>query len=179
MDRPKRTIKPTIKILENEEVKLIKTEKITATPKVKQSIKKAQKIINDPPRTLNLDIPAMDLSNPKLVSYCGKLDNPFWSKYFCIPADPCTQMMMMVMFDYEINVLPAAFLEGIPALDILPEFFKPVKQAPLYSKLVNGDYETATSKSDKNIANIVKFFRNNFHIISQFKDLDDLTWIKI
>ena len=180
MDRPKRNTKPTIKVLENNEVDLIKKMKIPKdiTPKVKQAVAKAQKIINvDEPRTLHLDIPAMDLSNPKLAADYGRIDHPFWRKYFFIPDDMCTDLMMKSIEMYEINFFPASFMEGIPLLDIKPEYYKPMKQAPLYSKLINGDYEIASSKSDKNIANTVKFFRNNFISFAHLKDEDDLSWI--
>jgi hypothetical protein len=181
MDRPKRTIKPTLKVRENDDAKLLKKTNVPKVvgPKAKKAIDNANIVINDAPRTIYIDIPPMNLGNPKLVADYGRIDHPYWVKNFIVIDDFCTDFTMDIISKFEINFLPASFMEGIPILDIRPEFFKPIKQAPLYSKLVNGDYHTATSKSDKNIANTVKFFRNNFKTLADFKDDDNLSWIVI
>ena len=63
-------------------------------------------------------------------------------------------------------------------LELKSEYVRPIKKIPLYSKLENGEYETAQSKSDKkNIAGSVKFFRNNLASFIQYRTQDDISWI--
>ena len=45
------------------------------------------------------------------------------------------------------------------------------------SKLENGDYEDAKSKSDKNIASTIKYFVNNLPSFKKYKNVDDLSWV--
>jgi hypothetical protein len=54
---------------------------------------------------------------------------------------------------------------------------EPIKHTPLLSKLINGDYQTAQSKSDKNIATSIKFFFNNLPSFTRYKDKDELDWV--
>ena len=44
-------------------------------------------------------------------------------------------------------------------------------------KLINGDYQTAQSKSDYNIVTSIKFFTNNLPSFQQYKDQDELDWL--
>ena len=46
---------------------------------------------------------------------------------------------------------------------------EPIKHTPLLSKLINGDYQTAQSKSDNNIATSIKFFKITCHHFSNIK----------
>ena len=50
-----------------------------------------------------------------------------------------------------------------------------MKKIPLLSKLENGDYETASSKSDKNISATINFFRNNLPSFKKYKTDDDIS----
>ena len=45
------------------------------------------------------------------------------------------------------------------------------------SKLENGDYEDAKSKSDNNIASTIKYFVNNLPSFKKYKNVDDLSWV--
>ena len=54
---------------------------------------------------------------------------------------------------------------------------EPIKHTPLLSKLINGDYQTAQSRSDNNIATSIKFFLNNLPSFQQYKDQDKLDWV--
>ena len=47
---------------------------------------------------------------------------------------------------------------GFANLELKEEFKKPIKKIPLYSKLEKGDYQTASSKSDTNIAYSISSF---------------------
>ncbi len=59
---------------------------------------------------------------------------------------------------------------GVANLELNPDLVKPIKRIPLFSKLSEGEYETAGSKSDKtNIAGSIKFFRNNLASFVQYK----------
>jgi hypothetical protein len=83
------------------------------------------------------------------------------------------------------DILPANFrlIEdqkeafGVANLELKPEFVKPAKRVPLLSKLQNGEYEIASSKSDKNIGATIKFFKNSLPGFQHFKDSDDISWV--
>ena len=62
-------------------------------------------------------------------------------------------------------------------LELKEEFKKPIKKIPLFSKLEKGDYQTASSRSDENIANSIKFFRNNLPSFTKYKNQDDISWV--
>jgi len=59
----------------------------------------------------------------------------------------------------------------------LKDELKPIKEIILYSKLEKGEYQTASSKSDKNIAASIKFFRNNLPSFKKYKKEDDISWV--
>ncbi len=90
---------------------------------------------------------------------------------FYTPNDYVTDKYFEVVEYYE--KLPALIQSGLGNLEVIePE---PIKQTPLLSKLINGDYHTAQSKSDKNIATSIKFFINNLPSFKQYKNQD--AWI--
>ena len=47
----------------------------------------------------------------------------------------------------------------------------------MLTKLINGDYQTEQSKSDKNIASSIRFFVNNLPAFQQYKGQDELDWV--
>ena len=138
-------------------------------------------------RVLNLDLSNVPPSDDiKFSSDWSEYNNEFWVKYFYTPNDSTTQEYMEAT-DKLGDFLPANFelirgqkeAFGVANLELKPEYVKPIKRTPLYSKLENGDYEIAQSKSDKNIAGSIKFFRNNLPSFIQYKDNDDISWVII
>ena len=116
-----------------------------------------------PVRTIVLDDIAGDdvYINPKLIKDYGQISYPYWQKHFFTPNDGTSKRYFEVVAKLA-DKLPAGFMDGIGALEIKPEFFKPPKEDPiLYSKLIKGDYEIDSSKSDKNVASSINFFRRN------------------
>ena len=109
-------------------------------------------------------------------------NNPLWN-HFYIPNDNITKRFKEVLNDYE--NLPANFYYykdipesyGLPLLELKKEYIKPIKQIPLLSKLINGDYQTEKSKSDYKIAKDIKFITNNLPSFQKYKQTDDLTYI--
>ena len=99
--------------------------------------------------------------------------SPYWNTYFYTPNDAITQKYNQIVENYE--YLPASLIDGLGNLEML--FTENIKENPSRQKLVNGDYQTASSKSDKNIAASIKFFVNNLPSFTQFKNEDDLSWI--
>ena len=175
--------------LEDEQVE---QPKIARTPKrapVRQSVGDNQAIpaiVRSPVRrVLDLDISNVPPSDDiKFSSDWGEFNNKFWLENFYTPNDNTTQLYMKAT-DKLGDFLPANFelirgikeAFGVANLELKPEYVKPIKRTPLYSKLENGDYEIAQSKSDKNIAGSIKFFRNNLPSFTQYKDTDDISWV--
>jgi len=133
-------------------------------------------------RTLNLQLPkSQDI---KFSNDWGEWNNPFWYNNFHTPNDNITKLYMHAT-DTLNDLLPANFrlipkvkeAFGIANLELNSNLVKPIKRIPLLSKLENGDYELANSKSDKNIASSIKFFRNNLQNFICYKDTDDIGWV--
>jgi len=100
-------------------------------------------------------------------------ESPYWKDNFYFPDDHITDQYFTVVEYYE--KLPASIQTGLGNLEVKePE---PIKHIPLLSKLLNGDYHTAQSKSDKNIATSIKFFVNNLPSFQQYKGQDELDWV--
>jgi len=110
--------------------------------------------------------------------------NDIWFNNFYTPKDDTTKLYLKAIDKYNGN-LPANFYVvdeakesyGFANLELKNEFKKPIKRIPLYSKLEKGDYQTASSKSDDNIASSIKFFRNNLPRFKKYKTQDDISWI--
>jgi hypothetical protein len=132
----------------------------------------------------------LDLSNvpvsddQKFSKDWGEWNNKFWQTYFYTPDDSTTEMYILMSDGFN-DFLPANFrlikgekeAFGVANLELKPEYVKPIKRIPLYSKLAAGDYEGGGSNSDKNIAATIKFFRNNLTVFKQYKDSDDISWV--
>ena len=98
---------------------------------------------------------------------------PYWRETFYLPKDYITDRYFEVVEYYD--KLPASMQSILGNLEVKePE---PIKHTPLLSKLVNGDYQTAQSKSDNNIATSIKFFLNNLPSFQQYKNQDELDWV--
>jgi len=115
-------------------------------------------------------------NNPKFKAHFDEITNEFWRNNFYTPDDDITKIYFELMPKFE-GLLPASFEDGIANLELKQELIEPIKQIPLYSKLLNGEYEIATSKSDKNIATVIKFIVNNLPSFQQYKNTDDLSFI--
>ena len=107
--------------------------------------------------------------------------DPFWEDFY-LPNDELTERYKVAL--EKLITLPASFYIynndesfGLPILDLKKPLIKPIKHIPLYSKLINKDYETETSKSDDKIAKDIRFFTNNLPSFLKYKDKDDLSWI--
>ena len=107
-----------------------------------------------PKPAANVAIPAVNVDNPISDEIKEKVDmfiseeTPYWRATFYTPNDYITDKYFEVVEYYE--KLPASIQLGLGNLEVIePE---PIKHTPLLSKLINGDYHTAQSKSDKNIA---------------------------
>lgn len=102
---------------------------------------------------------------------------------FYHPKDKLTTLYNQIMANND--KLPPTFYNNKTAesycignLEIKKKFLKTLNQRPLYSKLVNGEYETDKSKSDiTKISKDISFFRNNLPSFLKYKTTDDLTWV--
>ena len=136
-------------------------------------------------RTLNLDLsdvpPSDDIKFTEDFSY---YTHPFWKDNFYTPKDNTTQEYIEAT-DKLNDFLPANFrlIKGQPTafgvanLELNKDLVKPIKRVPLFSKLENGEYQIASSQSDKNISATIKFFRNNLASFVKYKDDDDISWV--
>ena len=153
-------------------------------PEKAPSVRKP-KANKEPKKTLDLDLSNVPPSNdPKFSKDWGEWDNKFWQTYFYTPDDSTTEMFIIVSDAFN-DSLPAPFrlikgekeAYGAGNLELKPEYVKPIKRTPLLSKLEAGEYQIASSNSDKNIAATIKFFRNNLPSFKQYKDSDDISWV--
>ena len=62
-------------------------------------------------------------------------------------------------------------------LELNKDLIKPIKRTPLLSKLENGEYQIASSQSDKNISATIKFFKNDLASFIKYKNDDDISWV--
>ena len=140
---------------------------------------KKQRVARQPAVNNNRIIPALVVpdgvanNNRKTNDKYYMKDSVYWNTYFYIPDDEITQKYNQIVENYE--NLPASLVDGLGNLEVRdPE---PIKEIPSLRKLINGDYQTASSKSDKNIASSIKFFVNNLPSFQQFKNDDNLDWV--
>jgi hypothetical protein len=134
------------------------------------------------PRELNIELPKSN--DVKFSKDWGEYNNPFWYNKFHTPNDSITKLYIQAT-DKLNDLLPANFrlipkvkeAFGVANLELNNNLIKPIKKIPLLSKLENGDYQLASSKSDKNIASSIKFFRNNLPSFTQYKNVDDISWV--
>ena len=122
--------------------------------------------------------------DPKFSKDWGAYNNEFWVKHFTTPDDIITSIYReateklgdLLPANFRLIVdIPSAF--GVANLELQKDYLKPIKQIPLLSRLEKGEYQTAGSKSDKNISATIKFFLNNLRSFKQFKGTDDISWV--
>ena len=108
-------------------------------------------------------------------------DIDLYSK-FNIPNDFLTVRYEKAIEKFE--TLPASFYMpstpdsvGSPILELKKQYVTPFKYVPLFSKLLDGSYQTEKSNSDANIARSISFFTNNFPSFTKYKGTDDLSYI--
>jgi hypothetical protein len=167
--RSGRTVKPTAKALETE-------VKVKKEPKVKKEKEPARTLdLTTIPEPIGLEENDKMGTNFKLRRDWANEDYEFYKKYFYTPPDDITKRYKEVVEKYE--ELPVVFINGIANFEVKPEFKQEPKQNVLYSKLLDGSYEVANSKSDKNIAASIKFFRNNLPSFKKYRDDDNLLYI--
>ena len=121
---------------------------------------------------ISIDNPINDEINHKIKILMDEL-TPYWRETFYTPNDYITDKYFEVVEYYD--KLPATMQSGLANLEVKES--EPIKHTPLLSKLINGDYQTAQSKSDNNIATSIKFFLNNLPSFQQYKDQDKLDWV--
>ena len=138
----------------------------------------------EPKRTFNLDLSDVPPSDNIIFSKdYGMYNHEFWT-HFYTPKDNITKTYQDAVSKLA-DLLPANFqlyedeptAFGVANVELKNEYKKPIKQIPLMSKLENGDYEDAKSKSDNNIASTIKFFVNNLPSFKKYKNVDDLSWV--
>ncbi len=93
-------------------------------------------------------------------------ETPYWkATTFHTPNDYITDIFFEIVEYYE--KLPASIQLGLGNLEVVePE---PINHTPLVTKFVKGDYHTAQSTSDKNMATSIKFIFNNLQSLSNIK----------
>ena len=170
------------------QAKPVKSVVVPPTPSKSTAVLPAapQKSKTTEPRTLNLDLSDMPPSNDiKFSKDWGEYNNEFWVKHSFTPKDTITPEYREAT-DKLGDILPANFrlIPDIPSafgicnLELKPEFVRPIKQQPLFSKLAKGEYHTVTTKSDtRNIAPSINFFRNNLASFKQYKSDDNISWV--
>ena len=136
-------------------------------------------------RTLNLDLSNLPPSDDKKFQKdFGLYSNPFWVNHFYTPKDSITKLYQSATYKLA-DILPANFqlyddeptAFGVANLELKDEFKRPFKRVPLLSELEKGEYETASSKSDGNIASSIKFFRNQLPSFKKYAFTDDISWV--
>ena len=166
-----------VKLDNNPSVDVDEIVKNTKLPKSKKE--------KEPVRTLNLDLSDVPPSDDfKFSKDFGEYNNKFWVTYFYTPKDNITKLYSKAVEEIA-DVLPPNFqlyedtpsAFGVANLELKEQYKKPIKRTPLLSKLLNRDYETATSKSDNNIGASIKFFRNNLPSFKRYANDDDISWV--
>lgn len=103
---------------------------------------------------------------------------------FYIPNDKILKRYKIAV--EKLEQLPASFYlpneenpdaQGTPLLELKKHLIKPIKNIPLFSKLIDGSYHTEKSNSDLNISRSIKFFVSNLPSFLKYKDDNDLSYI--
>lgn len=162
MNRPKRTIKPTIKIMENKQT--IKQKKEQKKEKLQKRIEQQKKIIEK------------EIEQEVKDDYVEVVrdENSKIYKDLMYKRSDLTDKIKKLIDGFPPNFLPDLF-KGLVPLFIEKEPIN-IKTKVLLTKLKNGDYHTKTSKSDKNKASVISSALKNFPFFKDYKE-DDLTYI--
>ena len=166
MNRPKRTIKPTIKVIENnqtEKPKTIKQKKQEQKQKIVKRIEKQKKIIEQ-----NLQKEVEEDYVEVVRDDTSKIYKDLMYK-----RTDLTDKIKKLIDGFPINFLPDLF-KGLTPLYIEKEPVN-IKTKVILTKLKQGDYHTAISKSDKNKASVINSVIKNFPFFKDYKE-DDLSY---
>jgi hypothetical protein len=106
----------------------------------------------------------------------GEINNRFYRDNFIQRRDALSERFKKAVDDkYYIENLPASFIDGLPNLE--EKIKLPLKTIPLYSKLINGDYEKKT-KYDKTTVKVnIQFFVKNLPSFKKYAKRDTLDWV--
>ena len=160
MRKSTRALKPSSKVIDNN------TEYIPKVKPKKQPKQSAKK-------TLDLDLTTIKKSDYDRF----EPDNIFYKENLYSPNDNILKRLDDVVEKFGDKLNDGfSFYNNIINLDIKPDKKLKPKEI-LYSKLKNGDYHSATSKSDKNIAKSINTIVNNIDGFKKYKNVEDLTWI--
>ncbi len=108
----------------------------------------------------NVAMPAVYIGNTVIPdeNFLTMSDEDYWRDNFYIPNDHITKDYYEIAEIYP--EIPESMIYGLGDLEVkTPE---PIKEKPSLTKLINGDYQTEQSKSDKNIATSIRFFVKKF-----------------
>ena len=164
MTRPQRSIKPTLKVLENN---THQTKKQKQTVILKKKIEK-RKVILEKEQIQEIQKPFKTKDDIKVIR---DSTNPIYKELYYDDKELLTQFIRLTIQEYTEDKLPPIF-KGVVPLYIEK---KPIdiKQTIYLSKLEKGEYQTASSKSDSGIASGIKtllkylIYKNIIMIISQ------------
>ena len=167
MNRPKRAIKPTLKVIENkqtEKPKSIKEKKAQKKQKLQKRIEQQKQIIE---KKIEKEIQDDDY-----VEVVRDSSSKIYKDLMYKRTD-LTDKIKKLIDAFPIDFLPDLF-KGLVPLYIEKEPIS-IKQKVFLTKLKNGDYHTVRSKSDGNKASTIKSVIKNFPFFKDFKE-DDLSF---
>ncbi|WP_396189514.1 hypothetical protein [Flavobacterium sp.] len=107
----------------------------------------------------------------------GDIEHPYYKQHFINQQDEVYDKYRSVIeTEYYIQHLPYGVVLGLPLL--IEKKSTKLKQIPLYSKLIAGEYQDERSKYDKdNVRANINFFVNNLPSFKKYKNKDKLDWV--
>ena len=120
----------------------------------------------------------MSIMNKDNIDDFYNPNNPWYLEHYVYKNDKINKEYNKIYEKYEeyFAKLPIVFLNDV--INLQSKTKEPIKNKVLYSKLVNGDYQTKSSNSDTtNIKNTISFFRRNLPDFKKYEKVDDLLWV--
>jgi hypothetical protein len=146
MTRPKRLIKPTIKVLENTHI----NKKQKQTEILKKKIEKRQ-VIHETQQIKEIQTPFIPDTDIEIIR---DSKNNIYKDLYYNENEVLTKLIRLTIQEYPDNKLPPIFKGVVPLyIERTPIV---IKETVLLSKLQNGEYHTTTSHSDKGIASGIR-----------------------
>jgi hypothetical protein len=107
----------------------------------------------------------------------GDIEHAYYKQHFTNQQDEVYDKYRSVIeTEYYIQHLPLGIMLGLPLL--IEKKPTKLKQIPLYSKLIAGEYQDERSKYDKdNVRANINFFVNNLPSFKKYKNKDKLDWV--
>lgn len=137
-------------------------------------------------RTLNLNITEEDIEVPKIQSvYFDEIieetdrftaSNKIYDDLY-VPNDDLTKETINIIKKIKHIDLPDTFFSNIALYELKKDVKIKQKQQVFLDKLTNKEYETKSSKSDYNIVSNIKAWTNNYPLLKQYKDENNLQYI--